>query len=132
MCNAFEQGYRMHSAVNVESESPWWIWMDQEYCTTNKQDPMTCYFPSSEEPSSNACSNNEVTNITVNDPRAYRCELVQQQNMTRRQRDDYRASATEYLFSKLNPLVLQEAQRQIGIVFPDAVAPPNLITVHIR
>eukprot|EP00980_Cylindrotheca_fusiformis_P002996 scaffold692_cov118-Cylindrotheca_fusiformis.AAC.18 len=140
MCNAIEQGYRMHSAVNLNSVSaPWWLWLDQEYCSAHEKDPMTCYFPSSEEPLSSKCDNginrmNNMTNIAVKDPRKYRCNLVQH-NMTRRERDEYRASATEYLFSDLNPLVLQEARRQIGIIFgdlPDAVAPPNLITVHIR
>jgi hypothetical protein len=131
MCNAIEQGFRMHSAVKLDSESPWWIWLDQEYCDSYQDNPMKCYFPSSVQ--SPDCDM-KVTNITVKDPRAYRCELVQH-NMTRRQRDDYRASATEYLFSKMNPVVMQEAQRQMGIVFgdlPNAMSPLGLITVHIR
>eukprot|EP00980_Cylindrotheca_fusiformis_P015273 scaffold4247_cov66-Cylindrotheca_fusiformis.AAC.14 len=143
MCNAIEQGYRMYSAVSRKSESaPWWIWLDQEYCSAHEKDAMTCYFPSSEEPLSSKCDqyDNEIkrmkymTNFSVKNPRKYRCNLVQH-NMTEKQRDDYRASATEYLFSDLNPLVLQEAQRQIGIIFgalPNAMTPPNLITVHIR
>ena len=43
-----------------------------------------------------------------------------------------RAASTEYLFQRLSPLVIQEAQRQIGIIFPNGIVPTNLVTVHIR
>lgn len=45
-----------------------------------------------------------------------------------------RAAFTEYLFSEVSPLVVQEAQRQIGIIFNDvgSQVPDDLITVHIR
>ena len=46
----------------------------------------------------------------------------------------FRAAATEYLFQQVSPLVIQEARRQIGIVFASnhGVVPEDLITVHIR
>jgi hypothetical protein len=44
----------------------------------------------------------------------------------------YRASSTEYLFHKVSPLVIQEAQRQIGVIFPNGIVPEDIITVHIR
>lgn len=151
MCNAMEQGYRLHSSINRDSEYKHWIWLDQEHCSTHEEHPMTCYFPWAEE--EQACSQlsddkkedvastatelryNNYTNATVSDPRAYRCALTQK-SVGAEARDEYRASATEYLFSHVSPLVIQEAQRQIGIIFggdlPNAMAPENLITVHIR
>ncbi|CAJ1932830.1 unnamed protein product [Cylindrotheca closterium] len=143
MCNAMEQGYRLHSSIKVDSEYKQWIWLDQEYCATQDEHPMTCYFPWAEEEAcalANQDSTGNIkfsynfTNVTVQDPRAYRCALTQK-TVGITERDEYRASATEYLFSHVSPLVIQEAQRQIGIIFgdlPNAMAPENLITVHIR
>lgn len=143
MCNAMEQGYRLHSAVKEDSDFAQWIWLDQEYCASNEAHPMTCYFPFAEE---EACSHDpstkdpnedhghNYTDVVVQDPRAYRCALTHK-SVDVNDRDEYRASATEYLFSHLSPLVIQEAQRQAGVIFrelPNAMAPENLITVHIR
>jgi hypothetical protein len=42
-----------------------------------------------------------------------------------------RMASLEYLFTRVTPLLLQEAERQLSMVFRDAV-PKDLITVHIR
>ncbi|KAL3935169.1 MAG: hypothetical protein SGBAC_009257 [Bacillariaceae sp.] len=148
MCNAMEQGHRLHSSTKLDSEFKQWIWMDQEYCALHQAHPMTCYFPWAEEEScshsrdstatintTEVSNHNNYTNVTIRDPRAYRCARTQK-NVSLEERDEFRASATEYLFSHVSPLVIQEAQRQIGIIFGDlpnaAMAPDNLITVHIR
>jgi hypothetical protein len=125
----------MQSIVTPKSEFPLWIWMDQEYCSGNKDDPLLCYFPSLENHASSCLNRTESgsPNVLVKDPRAYRCDLVNQ-NITSQQRGEYRTAATEYLFSSLNPIIIREAQRQMGIVFAESKgrAPSNLITVHIR
>ena len=45
---------------------------------------------------------------------------------------EFRAATMEYMFQTLSPLVLQEASRQVGLLFPQGQAPPDLIAVHIR
>lgn len=49
-------------------------------------------------------------------------------------RKNYRAAAIEFIFQQVSPLVIQEAERQIGLLFNDSggVAPSDLITGHIR
>ena len=127
VCNAMEENYRIHSVVN---ESDWWIWMDQEYCSEHKENPLDCYFPFAEQPKTCDAKNVSAT-PTVKDPRAHRCFQIQQ-NMTTKERDDYRTGVTEYLFRHISPLVIQEAKRQVGVIFPGGKTPENLIAIHIR
>jgi hypothetical protein len=135
MCNAMESNHRMRSfSGNAE-----WLWLDQQHCDmeqANQQSPMLCYFPNSEY----RCSDEEETisvsistNKNVSDPRNTKewCQLVQE---SPDKKAEYRAAATEYFFQVVSPLVIQEAKRQMGILFPttNGVAPKDLITLHIR
>jgi hypothetical protein len=43
-----------------------------------------------------------------------------------------RAGSIEYIFSNLSSLVVQEAERQVALLFGDNPIPDDLITVHIR
>ena len=45
---------------------------------------------------------------------------------------DFRAAAMEYIFQQVSPIVLEEAERHIGLLFEDGVVPKDLIAVHIR
>jgi hypothetical protein len=52
---------------------------------------------------------------------------------------EYRAASTEYIFQRISPIVIQEAERQVGLLFENlthpnnpVVAPRDLITVHMR
>ncbi|KAI2495512.1 hypothetical protein MHU86_19008 [Fragilaria crotonensis] len=45
---------------------------------------------------------------------------------------DFRAAATEFVFSSLSDIVIREAERQLQAVFGDNGVPANLITVHVR
>ena len=45
---------------------------------------------------------------------------------------DFRAGATESLFSSVSRIVIQEAERMLQAVFGDKGVPPNLITIHVR
>jgi hypothetical protein len=48
-------------------------------------------------------------------------------------RSDLRAATTEFLFGHVSPLVVQEAERQLALVFEKVGhVPKDLITVHIR
>jgi hypothetical protein len=43
----------------------------------------------------------------------------------------YKAAATEYLLQRISPLVIQEANQKMGIVFGGTAAPSTLVTLHI-
>jgi hypothetical protein len=45
---------------------------------------------------------------------------------------DIRAATTEFLFTRVSPVVQHEAERQLQLVFGGTAVPKNLITVHIR
>lgn len=121
MCNGMEESLRMLSYAQD------WLWLDKEHCDGKQASPLHCYFPSSE----NQCTDNTLlvpaTNIT--DPRRHRCALVMESEESRAM---VRASSTEYLFRKVSPLVIQESNRQIGVIFPGGVVPEDLVSVHIR
>ncbi|KAG7353734.1 hypothetical protein IV203_003089 [Nitzschia inconspicua] len=128
MCNAMENGHRLQSYTS----SPW-IWSDQTHCDTNANNtsPMHCYFPKSEQ----LCLNDRTmpSSINVSDPRQQNewCQLVK--NASQEEEKEYiRAASTEFIFQQISPIVIQEAQRQIGLIFPDGVVPEDLVTVHIR
>ncbi len=145
MCNSMEAKYRMRS------HAPDWIWMDHEHCDMQVAalSPTLCYFPASEykcsqvhnkmtsnlaETSSIAApesGSDVITPINVTDPRKTKewCALAKESEESKAM---VRASSTEYLFQRLSPLVIREAQRQIGIIFPDGVVPEDLVTVHVR
>jgi hypothetical protein len=133
MCNGIEDQHRMISFSADE-----WLWLDQVHCEASKagaiSSPLLCYFPSSE----NRCSTprdtknvESIYNRNITDPRKVKdwCKIVQSSS---EMKSKVRASSTEYLFQRLSPLVIQEAQRQIGIIFPNGHAPDDLVTVHIR
>lgn len=145
MCNGMEAMYRMRS------HAPHWIWLDHEHCDMQVAalSPTLCYFPVSEYKcsdvnkmtSNNVAENSSmvvaerdsdiITPINVTDPRKVKewCALVRESEESK---EIVRASSTEYLFQSISPLVIREAQRQIGIIFPNGVVPEDLVTVHIR
>jgi hypothetical protein len=42
------------------------------------------------------------------------------------------AATMEYLFRNVSKVVIEEAERQLNLVFPSGQVPQNLIVVHIR
>jgi hypothetical protein len=124
MCNAIEEGYRMRS------NQPDWLWLDPEHCDINqaKKSPLLCYFPKSEYKCGDA---KEVPVGNVTDPRdmVKVCKLCRNNKVSRKK---WRAASTEYLFERVSPVIMQEAQRQIGLLFGAQGIPDDLITVHIR
>jgi hypothetical protein len=56
------------------------------------------------------------------------CKLCQ----TEHEKKEWRAASTEYLFEQVSPIIIQEAQRQLGLLFGAQGAPSDLITIHIR
>ena len=141
VCNAQEAGYR------VQTHNPDWLWRDRSHCSSssnsssnsnNTQSPFLCYFPAMEQ----RCAGEEEERrdadasslslpvVNVTDPRdaKRRCRRIRDgdpQFLT-----DFRAASVEYMFQRVSPLVLREAERQMGLVFADTggVAPPDLVT----
>jgi len=137
LCNALESRHRLLSV------NPSWLWMDRTHCDYNHDavnnwtrgskvstSPFACYFPLAEERCGRDTSDDGSADINVTDPRhqKMRCSLVR----TPEGLAAFRAAAMEYLFQTVSPLVLGEAERQLGLLFPGGVAPSDLITVHMR
>jgi len=157
LCNAIEDGFRMTEQLSHVDDL--WIWQDQGHCNTNTDpknknngdqnptqqrisasSPMECYLPVTRRnkcPISSSSQQQHDSSIMVNvtDPRLEKqwCTLTRTTDDIT-QKASVRASLTEYLFSEISPLVVKEAQRQIGIIFQDvgSQVPNDLVTVHIR
>lgn len=143
LCNAAELRVRMRT------ELPW-TFLDEFSCfgeknsdeTTSVRSAMECYFPKAEP----ACPDESVIYTNSGDsPASSRTKLysgnevvgkkctslMKERNLSY---SDVRASAIEYLFSSVSPLVVQEAERQLNALFDGEGknSPSRLITVHIR
>jgi hypothetical protein len=123
MCYAWERNLRLRSY------NPIWLWMDQIHC--NKSDaaqrsPWLCYLPDVEL----LCEQTVKGNLTMVDPRFQKhdCWHKKQPGFV----PAFRAASIEYMFRSVSPLVLQEARRQVGVLFGPQGAPKDLITVHVR
>jgi hypothetical protein len=133
LCNALHYGYRVRTIDT-------WIWQDQEACpsdnqnsnNTNKATPMQCYFPESEIfcPKDIDIDPTKLVSLTRGVGAISRdCPSVEYEI------PEIRAASTEFLFSRISPLVQHEAERQAQFVFRDynpSQVPKNLITVQIR
>ena len=116
-----------------------WTWYDQESCDiVSDQSPMLCYFPKSElqcptdakyvrgHPTFDADralsrSNGNIRNL---------CKYTTDGKYTT---TDQRIAGLEFLFLNLSPIVVQEAERQLNLIFGEVgEIPKDLITVHIR
>lgn len=122
-CNAHEMGYR------VRTYNPHWLWLDQAYCDadTAVQSPFLCYFPTMEY----RCGiETRTSTMNVTNPRDVkrRCRRMQKKGFL----TEFRAAAMEYIFHQVAPVVVLEAERQIGLMFGGGDVPADLITVHIR
>lgn len=140
ICNGLETGYRIRTVLP-------WLWNDESSCAMNddrnreelKASAMTCYFPKSEL----LCPND--VNESLQEDMGAGVRLF---NLTRGKGkirnecpnltsqhgiSEIRAASTEFLFTGVSPLIQQEAERQLNLVFGHRnKVPDNLITVHIR
>lgn len=131
MCHALVAG------VRLRTHNPTWLWLDQTVCDLKNEaveSPWLCYLPRAEarcrvEDSSSAA--HEEQNLTV-DPGnrgKYPCSWINGKGAVRLKA--FRAGSTEYMFQSISPVVIAEAQRQVGLLF-GRKTPDNLVTVHIR
>lgn len=130
ICNAMELGFRLRTS------NPDWLWMDKMYCdpTVAALSPLLCYFPDAEFKCARERDMTHLNN-TMPDPRNRRtfCERLTPKNKDydNTTLPEFRAASMEYLFQRLSPIVIKEAERQLGLLFGEQ-APADLITVHIR
>jgi hypothetical protein len=134
LCNAMDENVRVYSMLP-------WQWRDEEKCQDeNESSPsalssLDCYFDSAELQCKDDVSIiyvNETLLHEISSPYTSKCPSILGDNATMEETASFRAAAMEYLFSHVSPIVVQEAQRQLQLVFPGGTVPPNLITVQIR
>jgi hypothetical protein len=123
-----------------------WIWLDESHCNVallmgKESSPWHCYFESVEA----QCNATDVRPVVQKfNYEAYpACNQGDSQGNISSSTLEWRAVAMEYLFRHVSPLVLHEAERQIGIIFGNASGadktnlspvevPSNLVVVHVR
>lgn len=125
MCVAWENGLRLRSV------NPVWLWMDQTYCNMTdaaiRKSPWLCYFPKLEF----LCEQVPTGYLGVGNTAARSC-TARHERENKDFTEEFRAASLEYMFRQVSPLVIREAQRQVGIIFGPNGAPRDLITIHIR
>jgi hypothetical protein len=142
LCNGAELRVRMRTQVP-------WTFLDEFSCfgsvhgddTKPVRSAMDCYFPKAEP----ACpddhdDDNGVSSAYSDRTKLYRDNEIVAKKCTSLMKkhhlnySDVRASAIEYLFSPVSPLVVQEAERQLKALFggEGKSRPARLVTVHIR
>ena len=130
LCNGMESKHRIRTLLP-------WIWMDQEKCG-DLASPMPCYFqtellcPSDDSMARQypTFAGEAIHNISSpNGNIIYDCESI----MTTRSVTELRTAGVEFLFGRASRLLVQEAERQLALVFKNAShVPKDLITVHVR
>jgi hypothetical protein len=126
-CGDLTRGLRTWT-TNTAKEP--WIWLDESKCDVNAVSPLSCYFPSMEL----QCPNDVVAPKATGKPKSYwGCvdRILGNITSTHDNMLALRAATTEYMFHNVSRLVVDEAERQLRLVFP-GVVPSKLITVHVR
>jgi hypothetical protein len=127
LCNSIEKQWRIRTLAP-------WQWLDESLCEKDSNSIINCYFPLAETRCPGdvlQVGENQTQVNPVPDPFMVRCPtIIANKNVA--QRSAFRASSMEYLFSSVHPAVIQEAERQLNLVFPGGKVPPDLIAVHIR
>jgi len=104
-----------------------WIWNDAALCNGTHAQPLSCYFNVQLEcPNSKKVSEKKIA--WTNDFHRGCPKYIQDMDT----RHAFRAAAMEYLFSNLNPRLIEEAEAAIEGVFGPEGIPQNMITLHLR
>lgn len=127
ICNSMEAGFRLRTY------NPTWLWLDKTFCSqaVAEKSPWLCYLPGAEFKC--GCEKTPPHTINASDPRdlkRHQCALLKGKGEEILR--EFRAASTEFLFHRVSPLVIQEAQRQVGLLFGAEGTPDDLITVHVR
>jgi hypothetical protein len=129
LCHAID-----NNMVLITPKQGPWLWNDARYCTDRKASPLHCYIGKHE--SASYCHFN-ITSFQASTSNLYNlgtCPSIYGSETSPYTKTEFRAAAMEWLFQSVNPVVLEEAKRQIEETFgPDGIPKSeDLITVHIR
>ena len=132
VCNA------MHVKARLRTDNPVWLWMDQTLCDAEQAErsPLLCYFPAAEFLCGQEKGSLEA--VSISDPRETQnwCPYLRQDKPKKIKYEpklaDFRAASIEFLFRQVSPIVIDEAERQSGLIFGPEGAPEDLIAVHMR
>lgn len=113
-----------------------WTWFDRGNCG-HLSSPMLCYFEKSElscPDDIEYATEHPGFNVAMNLSRPNGIVLDFCKNITSHMdKGSLRMAVVEFLFTRMTPLVIAEAERQLNMVFGDyGSVPEDLITVHIR
>ena len=129
LCNAMDEHVRVWSLLP-------WQWRDEHVCDSSDASSLSCYFPTAEllcEGDSKVIQGNATKLHEISSPyNKERCPSILGKDATKTKIGNFRAAAMEYLFRNVSPALVQEAERQFNIIFPEGNVPQNLITVQIR
>jgi hypothetical protein len=116
-----------------------WIWNDEDFCTKQQtpynieqtKNPLQCYFgnvftPCADDSSSSAYAKPHVPWIQWKCPKY----VNHPGNITGIW--DLNSAATEYLFSQVNPAIINLVEQEALKIFGSEGAPEKMITIHIR
>ena len=121
VCNSMQIGATLMQSTDK------WAWNDAAFCKgTASAQPLSCYFNVQLEcPESEKVSEKKI--VWTNE--YHQCPKYIH-DMDSRQA--FRAAAIEYLFSNLNPRLVEETEAAIKGVFGPEGIPQNMITLHQR
>lgn len=118
LCNSMQAGKTLMQVNET------WEYNDSSLCNATHSQPFSCYFNvHSECPVSSEDKPIDIVNEFDRCPK-YIHDLAS--------RKAFRSATTEYLFSNLNPALVDEARKAIVDVFGNEGIPNELITVHVR
>eukprot|EP01039_Chlorochromonas_danica_P006638 gene6638-7332_t len=119
VCNAMQAGETL-----IQSDENW-IWNDKAFCKGgNHIQPFSCYFNLQSH-----CPN--ATNV-YGAKWSHELDMCPKYIRDMDSRKVFRSAAIEYLFSNLNPRLVEEAQHAIKEVFGSSGIPKDMITLHVR
>lgn len=122
MCTAMDNRMRLRTEMSD------WMWLDQSHCNMTDaatRSPWLCYFPKMEF----LCEQVQEGYVHIGNMASKPCSSRQNDPVAR---EAFRSASIEYMFGQVSPLLISEAQRQIGVIFGPNGAPEDLITVHVR
>ena len=140
LCNAHR------NKVRVFTPFPWMYW-DEEKCkgVDDGGSSMACYFPKLElqcpgdrdaaaaARNAFASKSTQRLNWQGHEDRLCSSLLGKPEHEGKYKITDLRASVTELQFRSMGDVIIEEAERQLALVFPNGVPDPKtLITVHVR
>jgi hypothetical protein len=139
LCHALEMDATLLTAPPEKKDGNWykyWIWEDQALCSEAElANPLSCYFGPAKttkkcDNALAACKHPADTNCVIS--RGQGAFLKEPVERFCALGSEWTSAAVEYLFSPMDPRVVEAAESAISTVFGAEGIPPAMITVHMR